>query len=731
MDKDILLFENDLRAAIAPPNAPNDFVNALGVRLLNSYPSSKEKVRRNIRLQPRWIVLICILLLFIVSVLLIGPDKVYAEVLKLLGYVPGIGIVDQAQSIRVLPEPVRITRDGVTISVNQALLTPQQTHIEYGVSGVPASAYPEQEAVSGCIEQEYILLPDGTKIATDDPIPMDVNQITLVIPCIFNTLPDTVPTDWQIPLTFIPLPADTTVFPVQELTPDSTTSTSIPTLAPDTRSSSSFEFNKVITTADGYILIGWFRPHLAENEQLQVNGVQYIDANKNVVKVDYPQDIDLSSSGMPFRVGDSQWIIQFKASDVAFPLIIRYTGKIYTRAETEALEFEFDAGPNPQPGQEWNVNQDFEIAGISFRLVSIRANKNGYSFQFESDPELDGLNVQIDGYQPMGGGGGPQVRSLDFESIPTGKLKLIFSNFYQFTENRTWEGTWQPDLLPASQPTSSSAPPICVDANTYATLPSLPAGLEGWVLLTELDPERRLVLQSMDGEEVKLTIPQTGRGSLSPDGTKIAHTGKEGTVIIDIASGHSFTLPHSGGIDWSPDGKLIATVNPAAGYGIFVSAIDGSSTHRLTNLGYEAIAGWSADGSTLYYAVPDAGGEGFMLRAVDIKTGSARDLFILEDSSGKAPYAAVSPDGKWVVYRARDNSSLYLKRMDGSPARLLLDRPATAISSVVWERGSHLLGISLITPETSDGEIILMQFENCETYKLPGLHGELDGIFIP
>ncbi len=146
---------------------------------------------------------------------------------------------------------------------------------------------------------------------------------------------------------------------------------------------------------------------------------------------------------------------------------------------------------------------------------------------------------------------------------------------------------------------------------------------------------------------------------------------------------------------------------------------------------YEAIAGWSPDSSTLYYAIPDAGGKGFMLRAMDIKTGRSRDLFVLENSSGKGPFAAVSPDGAWVAYRAKDNSSLYLKGMDGSPARLLLDRPATAISGIVWEKNSHLIGVSLITPETSDGEIILLQFENCETYKLTGLHGELDGIYIP
>ncbi len=737
MNNDILLFENELRVAITPPDAHADFINKLGTRLLKMYPARKISQMKNLRLKPARIVMLSVLTLLLASILFIGPDKVYAEMLKLLGYIPGIGIVDQAQSIRVLSEPVRITRDGVTVSVNQALLTTEKTEIDYGFSGVPLSAYPHDEAISGCTAQEYILLPDGTKIDSDDPIPLDVDQVTFVIPCLFNTLPDTVSTDWEIPLTFIPLPADTTVLPVLELTPDSTTEPNIPTEQPDSQEIAPFEFNEVITTDNGYILIGWFRPHLAEGEKIQVNSVQYLDANgKNINSIDYPEDIDLSSNGIPFGMGDSQWAIQFKASDVAFPLTIRYTGHVYFRVDQSApLEFEFDAGSDPQPGQEWTLNKDFDIAGIAFRLVSIRAGEDGYSFQFESNPELDGPDVQIEGYQAIGGGGGPHTRSLAFEEMPKGKLKLLFSDFYPLKEIRTWEGTWQPETLPSFQPTAAGTSSVCLDANSYPALPTLPEGLKGWMLLTELNPDRQLVLQSMDGEEVKLTIPQASRGSLSPDGTKLAYPSEAGTAIVNLTSGQTTTLLNIGGYydpHWSPDGKFIASVNPSADYGIFVAAIDGGSTRQLTNLGYESIAGWSPDGSLLYYATPDASGKSFMLHAVNVNTGSIHDLFILEDSSGKAPYPAVSPDGQWVAYRASDNSSLYLKGMDGSPARLLLDRPASAINGIVWEKGSHLLGVSLITPDTSsDGEIILIQYENCEIYRLPELHGELDGIFIP
>ena len=120
-----------------------------------------------------------------------------------------------------------------------------------------------------------------------------------------------------------------------------------------------------------------------------------------------------------------------------------------------------------------------------------------------------------------------------------------------------------------------------------------------------------------------------------------------------------------------------------------------------------------------------------MLRSVEVRTGNTQDMFILENSSLKAPLPAVSPDGKWIAYRASDNSSLYFMGMDGSQARLLLDNPALAINGIDWEKESHLLGVSLITTQYPDGEIILIAPDSCETYRLPGLSGELNGIFIP
>ncbi|RJQ40469.1 MAG: hypothetical protein C4545_08615, partial [Anaerolineaceae bacterium] len=140
MNKDILLFEDELRMAISPQDARADFVNSLGTRLIRTYSTKRPVQTQNFKLKPAWIVVLCVIAFLVAGILFIGPERVYAEVLRLLGYIPGIGIVDQSQPIRVLSEPVRVTRDGVTVSINQAVLTAENTQIDFGYSGVPLSA---------------------------------------------------------------------------------------------------------------------------------------------------------------------------------------------------------------------------------------------------------------------------------------------------------------------------------------------------------------------------------------------------------------------------------------------------------------------------------------------------------------------------------------------------------------------------------------------------------------
>jgi hypothetical protein len=651
----------------------------------------------------------------------------------------------------VLAAPVSVTRGGITVSVNRATLTADQTQINFGISGVPLSAYPKGEAVSGCIEPEYIRLPDGTRADVNAPIPVDINEVTFVVPCIFNTLSGTVPQDWELPLRFVPAPPSLTVLPVIELTPtlQATSLAPTPTGADGTGTpaegqASWVSIEKVIETSDGYILIGAFRPRISNGGWAQVSGIpaqvtgipQILDASGKKVDYTIPPDINLSSPG-DMNNGGFLFAFQIKAAGLAFPLTLRFQGEIYSPADPPATAVvEFDAGANPQPGQEWVLNQDVQLGAYSVRLVSIMALPDGYIFQIDPQAGVSPPSVQIEGYQTISVGGGNGGMSLEFAELPQGKLKLLFSNLFVVTATPTWEVNWQPDTLRTDWPTPTAAPAsVCLNADTFNQAKPLPAGFDGQALLTVQNPKLGLVLANLDDTQSRAIVPNGSRGTLSPDGRRLAYPGSDGITILDLISGETTLLKGVMGNDlhWSPDGMKIAFVTTGTTYGIFIVPLDGSAQRQYSDLGYESIAGWSPDGRQLYYAVPDSGGKGWLLKAVDIASGETHDLFVLENSSQNAPLPIISPNGSWIAYRGFDDGSLYIIRVDDTQGHLVIENPSgiNAITGIAWSPDGGWLGVSIITPGTQDGEVILMRPQGCEAYILTSLSGELNGLLIP
>ena len=113
--------EDNIRAAMAVPQAPPEFVNQLNIDLMHQASLKYRKSLRPIFLRPAWIAFYAVLALLVVSTLIIGPQRVYAAVRQLFGYIPGVGIVEQSNGIRVLAEPVSVEQDGITVTVKQVV----------------------------------------------------------------------------------------------------------------------------------------------------------------------------------------------------------------------------------------------------------------------------------------------------------------------------------------------------------------------------------------------------------------------------------------------------------------------------------------------------------------------------------------------------------------------------------------------------------------------------------
>ncbi|MBN1265252.1 MAG: hypothetical protein JXA25_07150 [Anaerolineales bacterium] len=735
-------FEEQVRQSFAVPEIRPEFINRLERDLLERAKKGKPRGQMLFGLRPAAAIAMVVLTLVILTTLIVGPQQVYAGFKKLLGYIPGIGLVDQESTIRVLTEPVSQVRDGITVAVNQAFLLETETRLEYGVSGVSLSAYPGNEAVTGCFELPYLRLPDGTQLDIDAPVPADIYQVTFVLPCIFNTLPDTTPTGWELPLTFVDAPDNLIILPVQAVLPSPGTAgrdeplSGVETQTADVEANASVSVDSVIETQDGYILLGSVRSLVPEGSWLQIIGPMVIhDAQGNTVRYGFPEDIQPPMDIDTGRGGYS-WAVQIDGAGLAFPLKFSFNAMVISEVEIEEpARLVFDTGLAPQPGQVWDLNQDIDIGGFTIRLLSVTAMEDSFSFSIDPGPDLVDVNVAIDGFQALAGGGGGAwggafTRSMVYADLPAGSLTLVFDRPTKAEPVENLQTEWQPEEVREFQTAISEG--VCWDSGSYPSIPELPDGLDGLVVVAQVNPQMQLVESAVDGSGSRVLAVGSVHGAVSLDGSALAYADERGIGILDLETGAEETIAGMSGISqhWSPDGSRIAVVRAGEAYGIFVVGRDGTNPLQLSNLGYESIAGWSPDGTALYYTIPGSSENGFDLREVDVETGGTDTLFVLKNSSLKAPYPAVSPDGFWIAYRGRDNSSLYIMGMDGSPARLVLDAPALAVSGIAWERAGHLLGVSLITADNQEGEVILLAPDSCETYRLPGVRGALRGLWI-
>ncbi len=746
-------FEEEIRAAVAVPLAREEFVQSLHSRILQQTQVKSTPVRP-IYLRPAWLTVFLIAVLA-ASILAIGPQRVFAAVRGLFGYIPGTGIVDQSAPIRVLAEPVTVTRDNISITVTSVILTGDKTHIEYRIFGVPGSAYPDREDVMGCTTPEYLQLPDGTRLARMDndfePVPATINAARFVMPCIFNTLPGKAPENWELPLRFVPAPPELTVLPVSEVRP-AAQSTTLPVTVTPTPPAAVVEktetihqvfenavtISQVIETADGYILVGQFLPQGEPDTWAQTMPLPLLsDANGKTIAYSIPNDVS------PEGVGG--WAVQFKAAGLSYPLTITFPGVTIVRADTEATtSINFDVGPNPQMGQEWNPDQEIKFAGHTLKLTSVMVDsRNGYSFIFSVGPDVYDTRLRIEGHASTGEGNGRAngqiFANLSYDQLPTGQLTITLYDLVLAGNTISWQGQWSPDTLRTDLAAAPTAQPgLCLTANALAQMAQLPASLtNGKALFFENLAETGtwgLALYNLDGSGRQVLTANGNWGALSADGNTVAYSAQDSVIhLVDVQSQTNRALSNASGfnINWSPDGTQIAYIGMGNGAinSAFIANVDGSQVRQISDWSYATIIGWSPDSTQLYFAVPFTGGAAWKVYAHEVSNGTNQERFTIENGTPKFLNPKLSPGGYWIAYRGQDNSSLYLVRTDGSDMHLLVDN--MGVVGVEWSR-SGWLGMSLRLANTDKPVMALVKPDGCESYRLPNtIDGDLQGLYIP
>lgn len=463
-------FEKELRETFRAPDANPAFVRDLRATLLE-----RTTMKTQTRTFPRlaWGLALAILLIG----LLVASPQVVEALKRLLGYVPGVGYVEQGSSLRILAEPVTVEKDGLKLTIEKGAADPQHTVLLGHIEGYLT---PDRNNERYCDEPGRLVLPNGNSLAlvqsettmkgskgsplgsyyvryTFESMPEGQLEATLEIPCLMQ---DERLSDWTLRVEIaFEFTDGTEVMPVIELPTD-------PVLAPASSGESTVEGFAIVLEsetplADGYILSGsyqWTDPRF-DFFDIHILDPKITDANGQALPfapVDPAVAMDPTRKKLPFA-------FQISGKDYAWPLTIS-VNSVTVNLPDEAL-FQFDAGTEPQVGQRWDVNIDVPVAGhiVHVQTIELTTGRTptelGFTFTMTSDSDVMGASIHdanpmVSGNGGGGGGGGgggdnalaagPFSYGWALEGYsPAGTKTFVVSNVGVIV-NGSWQVTWQP-----------------------------------------------------------------------------------------------------------------------------------------------------------------------------------------------------------------------------------------------------------------------------------------------
>lgn len=443
------------------PMPGDHFIAALEQRILSS-EENPVKIRRgkigNIP-QPAFLLFTASVVL-IVAFLVIGPTKVRAAIENWLRYVPGFGLVDQESAIRTLAEPVSQTRDGVTLTIKQAVLSTSRTGLVFTLKGLSPQAVAGESIEAqkkACHAAPILVLPDGDQLHSIGngsngydaegayqvmvfypPLSGEIEQATFVLPCIPGTIPGKAPENWELPVRFVSGPIDGAVTQLKvKQVPTNTPSQDSPPVILD----------QVIETNDGFIFLGRFQPlfpnsRVAEVSQGYVPSIR--DAAGKAVSYRIPDDLltDQHDSGSFF------WAYEIQAKDIAWPVTIQFETVGIACFDDQAA-FTLNAGANPGDGQVWDIGQELTAGACSIKVISVKRNHDGYSFLITGlKHPLRHLNLEIAGfpasrYSIRDYPSYTEFRLVYDHEVPENEMNIVVSGVI-IDVSGPWEISWQP-----------------------------------------------------------------------------------------------------------------------------------------------------------------------------------------------------------------------------------------------------------------------------------------------
>ncbi len=305
------------------------------------------------------------------------------------GYVPGLGLTIQNDSIRVLSRVETQTMDGIDMKVVSAMANTENTAIVYSLKGIPTGLFEGNAPLTPnnrrCENEVWLELPSGQryepqgvsslgygedndyqKVAFFDPLPSGVNQAAFKMDCIDGTYPNRAPENWSISFT-LQDSKDLTTFPVLSAS-----------LNQGIEANNTLVVSNLIPVENKFILLGRYVPANDDIFELNLSEVTFLDVNGDHLPYSNPGDLQ---SYKTEEKGRFAYIVE--ASTDAFPLTMQVGNISYVCWGDVPLTINLS---NHQPdAREYQEDKRLEIGGCQVQLVSISNNGSKIRMKVESE----------------------------------------------------------------------------------------------------------------------------------------------------------------------------------------------------------------------------------------------------------------------------------------------------------------------------------------------------------
>jgi hypothetical protein len=477
--------------AASAPNPSDAFLNNLRFRLESRAADRPAAQRRTRRLA--WSLSLAALAILGGCVLIAGPANVAAAIREALGYIPGFGVVHTA-SLRMLAEPVSATREGVTITIKSVIADSEQTSVKYEITGVNLPPWDPQATPDPnvCFTEPSLRLPNGKEIAptggggmntetsfdggnTYPSLPDNIDEASLVFPCLPGTISGTAPENWVIPFRLIHNLSTPTVFlfqPVDTPTIESATPTGSAPANPFL-GQISITVSGFVEVDDGFILMGTVQ---TSSDRYDVDpffppgAIEIRDATG----ADIPVEMTDAGDNMQPQNGSmpSSWAYRIRGKNFQGPLTLSL--KWVGVSPVDPIVFNVDVGAHPQPGQTWILNQPLDLLGVEAIVQSAEyvermdlgpRTMQGLLFSVQLPNEIEGLQFNYWDPNPHGEGSagltdgfkyGKDIVQVGFvtDDPISGSIGVTANVIFV---NGPWTAGWNPPAVSGdSQPTPAS-----------------------------------------------------------------------------------------------------------------------------------------------------------------------------------------------------------------------------------------------------------------------------------